>query len=102
MQGDGIPRILKLDFENYLQWSIEIEHVLRLKGCWDAVAPVAGVEIEGVQAGDMVKDALSADREQRAMSTVALTVEPHHLATFRLHSTARGVWEALERDFRSR
>eukprot|EP00170_Pyropia_yezoensis_P005414 contig_22006_g5428 len=102
MQGDGIPRISKLDVDNYLHWSIEIEHVLRLKGCWDAVAPVAGVGIEGVQAGDMVEDALSADREQRALSTMALTVKPHHLATFRLHSTARGVWEALERDFRSR
>lgn len=102
MQGDGIPRIYKLDVDNYLQWSIEIEHVLRLKGCWDAVAPVAGVRIAGIQAGGMVEDALGADREQRAMSTMALTVKPHHLATFRLHPTARGVWEALERDFRSR
>jgi len=39
MTGDGVPRITKVDDTNYLQWSTEIEHLMRFKGCWPAVDP---------------------------------------------------------------
>ena len=31
MTGDGVPRITKLDDTNYLQWSTEIEHLMRFR-----------------------------------------------------------------------
>lgn len=42
MAGDGVPRVTKLDVDNYLSWSTELEHVMRYKRCWSAVKPRAG------------------------------------------------------------
>lgn len=41
-------------------------------------------------------------KEEQAMSLIVLNVKPHYLSTFCRHATARGAWEALEREFRSR
>jgi len=130
MTGDGVPRVTKLDTDNHLQWAVEIEHIMRFKGCWVAVAPKADAtphvgptppRVEGeVDAGadaskgagssaahaagmNLASDAAEAEalKEEQAMSLIVLNVKPHHLSTFRRHSTARGAWEALEREFRS-
>lgn len=122
MANDGVPRINKLDTDNYLQWSMEIEHIMRLKGCWPAVAPTAGVKAEEPQAmtamgqgpsdgagvsGSGTRPAAAqtaeeAKMEEQAMALLVLNCRSHHQATFRLYPTARGDWQALEREFRSR
>jgi len=131
MTSDGVPRVTKLDTDNYLQWAVEIEHIMRFMGCWVAVVPKADAthhvgptppRVEGeVDAGadastgagssaahaagmKLASDAAEAEplKEEQAMSLIVLNVKPHHLSTFRRHSTARGAWEALEREFRSR
>ena len=40
MNGDGVPRVPKLDVDNYLSWATEIENVMRYKGCWSAINPL--------------------------------------------------------------
>lgn len=43
--GDGVPaRVTKLDSDNYMSWSKELEHIMRLRGCWSAVAPLPVAE----------------------------------------------------------
>jgi len=135
MTGDGLPRITKLDVENYMQWSIEMEHILRIKGCWAAVDPAgrpanepvdptlaatgvgaAGRGSDGTGSAGSAADAnavgaaaaaaaaslaAAVRMEELARSTLALSVKPHHLATFQRHPTARGAWEALANEFRS-
>lgn len=138
MGGDGIPRIDKLDVDNYLQWSFQIEHILRIRECWTAVAPLDGVAINAgggaisatsaaaggaasagstaadggatgtgngnggtASAAGTVQTPGGARAEELAKSIMALNVLAHHLATLRLHPTARGVWEALAGEFRS-
>jgi len=39
MTGAGLPHITKLDVETYMQWSIEMKHILQIKGSWAAVDP---------------------------------------------------------------
>ena len=136
MTGDGVPRVTKLDIHNYLQWSVEIEHIMRFKGCWEAVAPIGAldgtVDVSAVSgaapltaAADAAAgvgatpalgaggagmtptlDAIAANaiyrKEQQAMSLMVLNVKTHHLPTFRTNATARGAWQALEAEFRSR
>jgi len=131
MTGDGVPRVTKLDTDNYSQWAVEIEHIMRFKGCWVAVASKADSNphvgptlprVDGeVDAGaDASTDAgssaahaaavkLASDtaeaealKDEQAMSLIVQNVKPHHLSTFRRHATARGAWDALEREFRSR
>lgn len=117
MQGEVAPRITKLDTDNYLQWSIEIEHTLRLKGCWEAVAPpdladplaqmalAAGGEGDasvGAQTGEQPSSEELTRMERQAMSLLVLSVKPHHMATIRRNPTAHMAWEALGRGFRSR
>ncbi|KAK1861174.1 hypothetical protein I4F81_003758 [Pyropia yezoensis] len=117
MQGEVAPRITKLDTDNYLQWSIEIEHTLRLKGCWEAVAPpdladpvahmalAAGGEggaAVGAQTGEQPSSEELTRMERQAMSLLVLSVKPHHMATIRRNPTVRVAWEALGRGFRSR
>lgn len=133
MAGDGFPRIEKLDTDNYLQWNFQIVHLLRIRECWSAVAPVVGAPtiVDGGAisatsaaaggaavatagggevppnntAGGMASVSTTcitaARAEELAKSIMALSVQFHHLATFRLHPTARGVWEALGAEFRS-
>lgn len=109
MSGDGsITRMAKLDTDNYLQWSIEIEHFLRLKGCSGAIAPTEGPSLPQGPAGTSIPETPSelateaARKEDHAMSFMVLGVKPHHMAIFRRHRTARDAWEALEHEFRSR
>jgi len=131
MTGDGVPRVTKLDTDNYLQWAVEIEHIMPFKGCWVAVSPEADstppvgptpLRVDGeVDAGaDASADAgssaahaaavkLASDtaetealKEEQAMYLIVLQVKPHHLSTFLRHATAREGCEALEREFRSR
>lgn len=103
-----------------------MEHVLRLYECWGAVAPVAkAAEDASEGAISATSSAASGDAEagaggaaaaaaglaactatearvdEVAKSIMALNVKPHHMATFRTHSTARGVWEALAAEFLS-
>ena len=33
MRGDGVPRVTRLDVDNYLFWSTEMENVMRYKLC---------------------------------------------------------------------
>lgn len=144
MGGDGIPRIDKLHADNYLQWSFQIEHILRIRDCWSAVAPLDEVAINAdggaiyatsaaaggtdaevggtntadggattggttaggdTAAGSGTAAALgsnmtaatptqgitSSRAEVLAKSIMTLNVRAHHMATFRLHRTARGV-----------
>lgn len=110
MSGEGIPRITKLDTDNYLQWSIEIEHYLRLKGCWGAVCPAADETLaragtlEGAETPETPSElaAEATRQEDHAMSYLMLSVKAHHMATFRRHRTAREAWRALEHEFRCR
>jgi len=37
MGGDWVPRVPKLDVDNYLSWATEMENVMRYKGCWRAI-----------------------------------------------------------------
>jgi len=37
MSNDSVPRVAELDVQNYVQWSTESEHIMRFKGCWQAV-----------------------------------------------------------------
>lgn len=144
MAGDGVPRIDKLDVDNYLQWSFQIEHILRIRDCWSAVAQMIGTAVnagggaisatsaapgggaaadgaaavgvtataggagaaetgtgDGAAAAATVQAAATGRAEELAKSIMALNVRAHHRATFRLHPTARGVWEALAAEFRS-
>jgi len=39
MSNDSVPRVAKLDVHDYLQWSTELEHIMRFKGCLQAVDP---------------------------------------------------------------
>lgn len=43
MSHDSVPRVAKLVVHNYMQWSTELEHIMRFKGCWTAVDPVVTV-----------------------------------------------------------
>jgi len=136
MTGDGLLRIPKVDVENYMQWSIEMEHILRMKGYWAAVDPAglpaietvdptlaetgvgaAGRRSDGTGSAGSTADANAVGAaaaaaaasvaavvrmEELARSTLALSVKPHHLATLQRHPTARGAWEALSNELRSR
>jgi len=42
MGGDGVARVTKLDVDNHLSWSTEMENVMRYKRCWSAVKPLDG------------------------------------------------------------
>jgi len=131
MTGDGVERVTKLETDKYLQWAIEIEHIMRLKSCWVAVAlegdstphvgatpPRVGGEVDAgadastdagsssahaaaLKLASKAEEAL-AIKEEQAMSLIFLNMKPHHMSTFRRHATARGAWEAMEREFRSR
>jgi len=49
MTGDGVPRMTKLYDTNFLQWSTEIEHLMRFKGCWPTGDPArVGTTSSGV------------------------------------------------------
>ena len=123
MTGDGVTRITKLDDNNYLQWSTEIEHLMRFKGCWAAVDPARVWTPSGGAAGTRAAPKDEADAtsavdggstsgaptagelgrlDEQAMSLMVLNVKPHHMPTFRRHPTARGAWAALAQAFRSR
>jgi len=43
MSHDSVPRVAKLDVHNCMQWSTELEHVMRFKCCWTAVKPAVPV-----------------------------------------------------------
>jgi len=49
MKGDGLPCITKWDVENYMQWSTEMELILRIKGCLAAVYQVGRPANEPVE-----------------------------------------------------
>jgi len=123
MTGDGVPRIAKLDDTNYLQWSTEIEHLMRFKCCWAAVdparvgTPAGGAAVtrpaptdeadatSGVHSGSTSGEPTAGELgrlDEQAMSLMVLNVKPHHMPTFRRHPTARGAWAALAQAFRSR
>lgn len=113
MGGDGVPtRITKLDGDNYMSWSMELEHIMRLRGCWSAVAPLpaasAGEGDPRADAADAPDAAATlttqagAHAEEQARSLMVLNIKSRHMTTFRRHPTARGAWLALEKQFRSR
>lgn len=129
MSNDSVPRVAKLDVHNYMQWSTELEHVMRFKGCWPAIEPTgtsAGAPppqtgetvlpgepgtATGTGAGDdastaalaatMDQSAKEARAEQQALSLIMLSVKPQHYVMVRLAGTARAAWAALAEEFRS-
>lgn len=110
MSGDGIIRIAQLDTDNYLHWSINIEHFFRLKGRCGAItcgtnwALVREDPLDGAETAETPSEvaAETARKEDHAMSFLVLSVKTHHVATFRRHHTGREAWEALEHEFRWR
>lgn len=109
--GDGVPtKITKLDSDNYMSWSLELEHIMRLRGCWCAVAPLtaageAAPRAEAAEAPGSVPGMVTqaaAHAEEQARSLIVLNIKSRHMTTFRRHVTTRGVWQALEQQFRSR
>lgn len=111
--GDGVPaRVTKVDRDNYMSWSMELEHILRLRGCWSAVAPLPVAEAAGSAAAadatgvagtePRVSTQTAAHAEEQARSLIVLNIKARHMTTLRRHPTARGAWQALEQQFRSR
>eukprot|EP00170_Pyropia_yezoensis_P000806 contig_3733_g808 len=110
--GDELPaRITKLDRDKYMSWSMELEHIMRLRGCWSAVVPLtAGSDgdVPRADAADVANVApvlvsqAGAHAEEQARSLIVLNVKQRHLTTLRRHSTARGARQALEQQFRYR
>jgi len=118
MSNDSVPRVAKLDVHNYLQWSTELEHIMRFKGCWPAVDPAAlatptppspGVGAGGtvsplapdLAAASEMQQAKDDRAEQQAVSLIMLNVKPQHYVLVRAAGTARAAWAALAEAFRS-
>lgn len=123
MASDGLTRVVKLGVDNYMQWSLQIEHLMKSKGCWTSVEPIderrpppagaplalASTDGVGVAAAaaaaanaTTANDAANPDKEGLAMALMVMNVDARHYATFRAHPTARGAWAALAARFRSR
>lgn len=117
-------KIEKLNNDNYVTWSANIEQVLKLKNCWEAVcAPPAEVErvlndkdalrsrseltavlqVAGETEGNMQMKAAAltelaaldwARKDEVALATLHLNVAAIHHETFRVCNTARSAWTA--------
>lgn len=129
---EAAVKMEKPNDDNYVTLSANIEQVLKLKTCWEAVcAPPAEVEralndkdalrprIELMavrQVSGETKDYLEtkaaartklsaldrARKDDVALATLHLNVATIHHATFRVSKSARAAWIALEELFRSR
>lgn len=108
---------MKLGVDNYMQWSLQIEHLMKSKGCWESVepanerrppaagTPAAPGAIDNASTAASAAAATSATRAEKeglAMALMVMNVDARHYATFRTHPTARGAWRALAARFRSR
>ena len=130
--SEASVKIEKLSNDNYVTWSANVEHVLKLKNCWKAVgSPPPGVQrmLEGdeplpsrsellavLQIPGATEDVMAIKvtarehlavldwkrKDEVALATLHLNVAEIHHATFRVCRTARGAWAALEELFRSR
>ena len=106
MGGDGVPRVPKLDVENYLSWATEMEIQMRYKRCWSAINPLEGgassssatADREGTPAS---KDEAAVNKEEMARSLIMLKVRQHHAASLHASKRARERWETLAAEFRS-
>jgi hypothetical protein len=80
-QGKGAG-IEHLDTDNYGTWSFRMKNYLISKGlggCIDGTATTAG-----------------SDKDQNALSQIALHVKDHHIATISQCATAKAAWDALK------
>jgi len=130
--SEASVKIEKLSNDNYVTWSANVEHVLKLKNCWKAVgSPPPGVQrmLEGdeplpsrsellavLQIPGATEDVMAIKvtarehlavldwkrKDEVALATLHLNVAEIHHATFRVCRTARGACAALEELFRSR
>jgi uncharacterized membrane protein YgcG len=78
-KGSGIEH---LDTDNYGTWSFRMKNYLISKGlggCIDGTATTAG-----------------SDKDQKALSHIALHVKDHHIATISTCTTAKAAWDALK------
>lgn len=136
MASEGVTRVVKLGSDKYIQWSLQIEHLMKSKRCWGAISPpppislglstatarpppeAGAVDDAACQAADILTAAAAAaaaasgttrpattsdaEKEAQAMVLMVMNVEQQHYATFRVHPSARGAWEALANCCRSR
>ena len=106
MGGDGVPRVPKLDVDNYLSWATEMENVMRYKRCWSAINPLEGGASSSSASADgggtpAVTDEAAVNKEEMARSLIMLNVRQHHYASLHACKTARERWETLAAEFRS-
>lgn len=70
--------------------------------CWPGGADtICAAGRAGINSAVAARTATEARADELAKSIMALNVKTHHLGKFRLHPTARGVWEALAAEFLS-
>lgn len=130
--SEGAAKIEKLNHDNYVTWSANMEQVLKLKNCWEAVRPppeevdralksnsaprsrselTAVLQVPGeTEDNKKLKAAARTElavldwgrKDEVALATLHLNVAAIHHATFRVSKTARVAWTALEELFRSR
>lgn len=127
---EAAMKIAKLGEDNHLTWFADVEQVLKIKDCWEAVdtdPPAAIAEALAAEGGipskaDLTLTLAAADttatertiirgqlralewrrKDEVAKALMHLNVKPIHHATFRLASTGREVWVQLQQAFRSR
>lgn len=79
MSGDGVPtRITKLELDNYMQWSLKLEHIMRLRGCWSSVAPLITPKRPAAGGGANLEPRIVTERqakpEEQTRSLIALDI----------------------------
>lgn len=126
---EAAMKITKLGEDNYLTWFADIEQLLKVRDCWDAVTCDPPAAIAAVLAAEgtipskadltltlsaaettvddktMVRAQLRAlewrRKDEVAKALMHLNVKPIHHATFRMTATARSAWQELQQAFRS-
>lgn len=123
-------KIEKLGEDNHLTWFADVEQVLKIRDCWEAIqsdpSETVATALTGTTAipskADLTLTLTATDttpeqkaevrvllralewrrKHEVAMAIMHLNVQPIHQATFRVSGSARAVWMQLQQTFRSR
>lgn len=123
-------KIEKLGEDNHLTWFADVEQVLKIRDCWEAIQSDPSEAVATVLTGttviptkaDLTLTLTAPDttaqqkgeirvqlralewrrKDEVAKAILHLNVQPIHHATFRVSVTARAVWMELQQNFQSR
>jgi hypothetical protein len=95
--NDSKPFFEPLDVDNYPTWSIRTKMLLKRKGLWSAIEPVA-------PAGDpaAAPRAVDPNIDEKALALICLSVTDHHLVSLASCATAKAAWDSLERTYKAK